>query len=39
MSTYTEERSVTEIARGELVEEELDAMIERGAHRGEALLR
>jgi hypothetical protein len=28
-----------DIARGELVEKELDAMIERGAHRGEALLR
>jgi hypothetical protein len=28
-----------EIARGELVEKELDAMTERGAHTGEALLR
>jgi hypothetical protein len=28
-----------DVARGELVEKELDAMIERGAHGGEALLR
>jgi hypothetical protein len=32
-------RRFVDRARGELVEKELDAMIERGAHRGEALLR
>ena len=31
--------AAVEAARGELVEKELDAMTERGAHRGEALLR